>query len=160
MSKQIIFKPVNCVVVLIYIIWCYSANCSTSHTQNLKFVQSTIRMIKLILQTNVIIIFMLFTSLQGKGIRVCLQERCIAVNDRHNQDKSPGQVQVYFWFCGGCVQHYHPAVQEEGLLTIDENQDGRAVAFGDNIAVKCLAADFQREVFVVKSILLMCRSIV
>jgi hypothetical protein len=40
---------------------------------------------------------------------------------------------------------------EEGLLTIDENRDGRAAAFGDDIAIECLATEFKREVYVVKS---------
>jgi len=38
---------------------------------------------------------------------------------------------------------------EEGLLTIDENRDGRAAAFGDDIAIECLATEFKREVYVV-----------
>lgn len=38
---------------------------------------------------------------------------------------------------------------EEGLLTVDENRDGRAAAFGDDIAIECLATEFKREIFVV-----------
>ncbi|KAM0908958.1 hypothetical protein ACQ4PT_015046 [Festuca glaucescens] len=38
---------------------------------------------------------------------------------------------------------------EEGLLTVDENQDGRAAAFGDDIAIGFLATEFKREVFVI-----------
>lgn len=40
---------------------------------------------------------------------------------------------------------------EEGLLSIDENRDGRAAAFGDDIAIECLATEFKREVYVVMS---------
>lgn len=39
---------------------------------------------------------------------------------------------------------------EEGLLTVDENREGRAAAFGDDIAIECLATEFKREIFVVK----------
>lgn len=39
---------------------------------------------------------------------------------------------------------------EEGLLTVDENRDGRAAAFGDDIAIECLATEFKREIFVVR----------
>jgi hypothetical protein len=38
---------------------------------------------------------------------------------------------------------------EEGLLSIDENREGRAAAFGDDIALECIATEFKREVYVV-----------
>ncbi|KAL0289827.1 UNVERIFIED_CONTAM: hypothetical protein Sradi_7063700 [Sesamum radiatum] len=38
---------------------------------------------------------------------------------------------------------------EEGLLTVDENRDGRAAAFGDDIAIECLATEFKREILCV-----------
>ncbi|TQE08488.1 hypothetical protein C1H46_005963 [Malus baccata] len=38
---------------------------------------------------------------------------------------------------------------EEGLLTIDENREGHAAAFGDDIAIECLATEFKREIYVV-----------
>ncbi|EPS67140.1 hypothetical protein M569_07635, partial [Genlisea aurea] len=40
---------------------------------------------------------------------------------------------------------------EEGLLTVDENRDGRAAAFGDDIAIECLATEFKREIYVVQA---------
>ena len=39
---------------------------------------------------------------------------------------------------------------EEGLLSVDENREGRAAAFGDDIAIECLATEFKREIFVVR----------
>ncbi|KAI4368514.1 hypothetical protein MLD38_017063 [Melastoma candidum] len=40
---------------------------------------------------------------------------------------------------------------EEGLLSIDENRYGHAAAFGDDIAIECLATEFKREIFVVQA---------
>lgn len=39
---------------------------------------------------------------------------------------------------------------EEGLLSIDENSGGHAAAFGDDIAIECLATEFKREIYVVR----------
>ncbi|RWW69812.1 hypothetical protein BHE74_00022567 [Ensete ventricosum] len=36
---------------------------------------------------------------------------------------------------------------EEGLLSIDENRNGHAAAFGDDIAIESLATEFRREVY-------------
>ena len=38
---------------------------------------------------------------------------------------------------------------EEGLLSVDENREGHAAAFGDDIAIECLATEFNREIYVV-----------
>lgn len=38
---------------------------------------------------------------------------------------------------------------EEGLLTVDENRDGHAATFGDDIAIEYLATEFKRQVYVV-----------
>ncbi|KAM7277206.1 hypothetical protein ACFE04_019072 [Oxalis oulophora] len=40
---------------------------------------------------------------------------------------------------------------EEGLLSVDENREGRAAAFGDDIAIECLATEFKREIYVVQA---------
>ncbi|CAK9228295.1 unnamed protein product [Sphagnum troendelagicum] len=40
---------------------------------------------------------------------------------------------------------------EEGLLGVDENREGRAAAFGDDIAIQCLASEYEREIFVVQA---------
>ncbi|CAH2057377.1 unnamed protein product [Thlaspi arvense] len=39
---------------------------------------------------------------------------------------------------------------EEGLLTVGENRESPAATFGDDIAMKCLATEFQRAIYVVK----------
>lgn len=50
---------------------------------------------------------------------------------------------------------------EEGLLTIDENREGHAAAFGDDIAIECLATEFKREIYVVRKIFsFLCESII
>ena len=55
---------------------------------------------------------------------------------------------------------------KDGLLTINENRDGRAAAFGDDIAIECLANEFKREIYVVRSyvinavlLLIICRGL-
>ena len=40
---------------------------------------------------------------------------------------------------------------EDGLLTIDENRDGHAAAFGDDIAIASLSTEFGREIYVVSN---------
>ncbi|KAH7439732.1 hypothetical protein KP509_04G073900 [Ceratopteris richardii] len=40
---------------------------------------------------------------------------------------------------------------QEGLISVEENRDGRAAAFGDDIAIESLASEYQREVFVVQA---------
>ena len=40
---------------------------------------------------------------------------------------------------------------EDGLLTIDENCDGNATAFGDDIAIDSLSTEFRREIYTVSN---------
>ncbi|GAB2280688.1 hypothetical protein Dimus_015314 [Dionaea muscipula] len=40
---------------------------------------------------------------------------------------------------------------EDGLLTVDENRQGHAAAFEDDIAIECLATEFKREIYVVQT---------
>ncbi|XP_068651002.1 uncharacterized protein [Aristolochia californica] len=40
---------------------------------------------------------------------------------------------------------------EAGLLSVDENRNGKAAAFGDDIAIEALATEFHREFFVVQA---------
>lgn len=42
---------------------------------------------------------------------------------------------------------------EDGLLSVDENREGHAAAFGDDIAIECLATEFKREIYVVSHML-------
>ncbi|EMS51751.1 hypothetical protein TRIUR3_05437 [Triticum urartu] len=75
------------------------------------------------------------------------KERCIAVDD--------GDSWAKYMSISGSAEDEHDIITlqytEEGLLTIDENRDGRAAAFGDDIAIECLATEFKREVFVVQA---------
>ncbi|CAO2185212.1 unnamed protein product [Urochloa humidicola] len=75
------------------------------------------------------------------------KERCIAVNN--------GDSWAKYMSISGSAEDEHDIITlqytEEGLLTIDENRDGRAAAFGDDIAIECLATEFKREVYVVQA---------
>jgi len=75
------------------------------------------------------------------------KERCIAVNN--------GESWAKYMSISGSAEDEHDIITlqytEEGLLTIDENRDGRAAAFGDDIAIECLANEFKREVYVVQA---------
>ncbi|KAI0515682.1 hypothetical protein KFK09_008348 [Dendrobium nobile] len=75
------------------------------------------------------------------------KERCIAVNDGQSWAK-------YMSISGSSEDEYDIITlqyTEEGLLTVDENRDGHAAAFGDDIAIESLATEFKREIFVVQS---------
>ncbi|KAG9139591.1 hypothetical protein Leryth_016357 [Lithospermum erythrorhizon] len=75
------------------------------------------------------------------------RERCIAVDDGPSWAK-------YMSISGSPDDEYDIIslqYTEEGLLTVDENRDGRAAAFGDDIAIECLATEFKREIFVVQA---------
>jgi len=73
------------------------------------------------------------------------KERCITVDNGDSWTK--------YMSISGSAEDEHDIITlqytEEGLLTIDENRDGRAAAFGDDIAIECLATEFKREVYVV-----------
>ncbi|KAK6160428.1 hypothetical protein DH2020_003809 [Rehmannia glutinosa] len=75
------------------------------------------------------------------------KERCIAVDDGPSWAK-------YMSVSGSPHDEYdiiNMQYTEDGLLTVDENRDGRAAAFGDDIAIECLATEFKREIFVVQA---------
>ncbi|XP_072950203.1 uncharacterized protein [Typha angustifolia] len=75
------------------------------------------------------------------------KERCIFVNDGSSWAK-------YMLISGSPEDEYDIITlqyTEDGLLTVDENQDGHAAAFGDDIAIECLATEFKREVYVVQA---------
>lgn len=75
------------------------------------------------------------------------KERCIAVKD--------GQSWAKYMSISSSLEDEYDIISlqytEEGLLTIDENRDGRTAAFGDDIAIESLATEFKREIFVVQS---------
>ncbi|KAL6193398.1 hypothetical protein ACLB2K_034482 [Fragaria x ananassa] len=75
------------------------------------------------------------------------KERCISVSDGPSWAK-------YMLISGSPEDEYDIITlqyTEEGLLTIDENREGHAAAFGDDIAIECLATEFKREIYVVQA---------
>lgn len=77
------------------------------------------------------------------------KERCVSVNDGPSWAK-------YMLISGSPDDEYDIITlqyTEEGLLSVDENREGRAAAFGDDIAIECLATEFKREIYVVMNAL-------
>lgn len=75
------------------------------------------------------------------------KERCLAVDDGLSWAK-------YMSISGSPDDEYNIInlqYTEEGLLTVDENRGGHAAAFGDDIAIECLATEFKREIFVLQA---------
>ncbi|KAJ4710792.1 Gap junction beta-4 protein isoform 1 [Melia azedarach] len=75
------------------------------------------------------------------------KERCIPVNDGPSWAK-------YMLISGSPDDEYdiiNLQYTEDGLLSVDENREGHAAAFGDDIAIECLATEFKREIFVVQA---------
>ncbi|CAN6471853.1 unnamed protein product [Victoria cruziana] len=75
------------------------------------------------------------------------KERCLAVDD------GPSWVK-YMSISGSADDEYDIITfqyTEDGLLAVDENIEGHAAAFGDDIAVESLATEFGREIFVVQA---------
>ncbi|KAF7838928.1 Gap junction beta-4 protein [Senna tora] len=82
-----------------------------------------------------------------KAAESIYKERCIPVNDGTSWAK-------YMLISGSPDDEYDIITlqyTEEGLLSVDENRDGRAAAFGDDIAIECLATEFKREIYVVQA---------
>ncbi|XP_076909317.1 uncharacterized protein LOC143566523 [Bidens hawaiensis] len=74
------------------------------------------------------------------------KERCIAVDNGQNWAK-------YMSISGSPDDEYNIITlqyTEEGLLTVDENREGHAAAFGDDIAIECIATEFKREIYVLQ----------
>ncbi|CAN6480562.1 unnamed protein product [Victoria cruziana] len=75
------------------------------------------------------------------------KERCIPVKDADSWAK-------YMSINGNSRDEYDIITMhytQEGLLTVDENRDGKAAAFGDDIAIETLATVFEREFYVVQA---------
>lgn len=75
------------------------------------------------------------------------KERCIQVNDGPSWAK-------YMSISGSPDDQYDIITlqyTEEGLLSVEENREGHAAAFGDDIAIECLATEFKREIYVVQA---------
>ncbi|KAL5552656.1 hypothetical protein UlMin_040057 [Ulmus minor] len=75
------------------------------------------------------------------------KERCLPVSD--------GSSWAKYMSISGCSDDEYDIITlqytEEGLLSVDENREGHAAAFGDDIAIECLATEFKREIFVVQA---------
>ncbi|GKU96184.1 hypothetical protein SLEP1_g9451 [Rubroshorea leprosula] len=76
------------------------------------------------------------------------KERCIPVNDGPSWAK-------YMSISGSPDDDEYDIITlqytEEGLLSVDENRGGHAAAFGDDIAIECLATEFKRQIYVVQA---------
>lgn len=75
------------------------------------------------------------------------KEKCIPVNDVPSWAK-------YMLISGSPDDEYDIITlqyTEDGLLSVDENREGHAAAFGDDIAIECLATEFKREIYVVQA---------
>lgn len=88
---------------------------------------------------------LLFPSFREVAAEAVYKERCIAVNN--------GASWAQYMSVRGCADDEHDIISilytEEGLLSLDENLQGTAAAFGDDIAIECLATEYGGEVFVV-----------
>ncbi|GMH20385.1 hypothetical protein Nepgr_022226 [Nepenthes gracilis] len=75
------------------------------------------------------------------------KERCIAVDD--------GPSWIKYMSISGSPDDEYDIITlqytEEGLFTVDENREGHAAAFGDDLAIECLATEFRREIYVVQA---------
>ncbi|CAF2349008.1 unnamed protein product [Brassica napus] len=75
------------------------------------------------------------------------RERCVPVND--------GPSWAKYMSVSGSSEDEHDIISlqytEDGLLSVDENRQGHAAAFGDDIAIECLATEFKREIYVVQA---------
>ncbi|BBN01652.1 hypothetical protein MPTK1_2g09140 [Marchantia polymorpha subsp. ruderalis] len=75
------------------------------------------------------------------------KERCIPVDDAESWAK-------YMSIAGTGNEEYDIitlSYLKDGLMSVDDNREGRAAAFGDDIAIECLANEFEREIFVVQA---------
>ncbi|KAL6350060.1 hypothetical protein AAG906_003994 [Vitis piasezkii] len=75
-----------------------------------------------------------------RNVKSIYKERCIAVDDGGSWAK--------YMSISGSPDDEYDIISEECLLTVDENREGQAAAFGDDIAIGCLAKKFKREIFV------------
>ena len=87
-------------------------------------------------------------------VELIYNERCIAVED--------GDSWAKYMSISGCADDEYDIITlqyiDDGLLSVEENREGRAAAFGDDIAIECLATEFKREIYVVRKTHHMCES--
>jgi hypothetical protein len=94
-----------------------------------------------------LISFVVFFSMwcRDSAAESIMKDHCIPVADGESWAK-------YMSLSGSYNDEYDIITlqyTEEGLLGVDENREGRAAAFGDDIAIQCLASEYEREIFVV-----------
>lgn len=75
------------------------------------------------------------------------KERCSSVDN--------GETWAKYMSIAGDASDEHDIITllyaQDGLISIDENREGRAAAFGDDIAIESLASEYHREIFVVQA---------
>ncbi|XP_002960998.2 uncharacterized protein LOC9641487 [Selaginella moellendorffii] len=80
------------------------------------------------------------------AIESVYNEHCLRVRDACSWAK-------YMSISGQATDEYDIVTllyTEEGLLSVEMNAEGKAAAFGDDIAIQALASEFQRQLFVVQ----------
>ncbi len=98
-------------------------------------------------RVQILISFVVFFSMlcRDSAAESIMKDHCIPVADGESWAK-------YMSLSGSYNDEYDIITlqyTEEGLLGVDENREGRAAAFGDDIAIQCLASEYEREIFVV-----------
>ncbi|KAI5071451.1 hypothetical protein GOP47_0013702 [Adiantum capillus-veneris] len=75
------------------------------------------------------------------------KERCVSIVN--------GEAWAKYMSIAGDASDEHDIITllyaQEGLISVEENREGRAAAFGDDIAIESLASEYQREIFVVQA---------
>lgn len=84
---------------------------------------------------------------RDSAVESVYKDRCTTVADGESWAK-------YMSLSGSSSDEYDIITlqyTEEGLLSVEENREGRAAAFGDDIAIECLATEYEREIFVIQA---------
>jgi hypothetical protein len=84
-------------------------------------------------------------SFRESAAETVYKERCMTVDN--------GEAWAKYMSIAGDASDKHDIITlmyaEDGLISIDDNREGRAAAFGDDIAIESLASEYHREIFVV-----------
>ena len=96
--------------------------------------------------------FSLPSAIRDIAAETVYKEHCIPVNN--------GTTWARYMSIGGNAKDEYDIITlqytEDGLLSVDENRDGHAAAFGDDIAIESLATEYRREIYVVITSLAFC----
>eukprot|EP00250_Pteridium_aquilinum_P015805 c22771_g1_i1 orf=1588-2724(+) len=75
------------------------------------------------------------------------KERCTSIDN--------GEAWAKYMSIAGDAGDEHDIITllyaQDGLISVEENREGRAAAFGDDIAIESLASEYHREIFVVQA---------